>query len=70
MHTVGIEYNKNIADWPKREVIISSLVVGFTFIALKEDEDEEEIKGYSVVNIVSVTEANAMYIKKPEVQKK
>ena len=35
-----------------------------------EDEVEEEIEGYGVVNVISITKANAARIEKPEIQEK
>ena len=35
-----------------------------------EDEVEEEIEGYSVVSVISITKANAAHIQKPEVKEK
>jgi hypothetical protein len=51
----------------------SSLVAGLTFVGIgsdNEEEVEEEIEGYRVVNVVSITEANTVCVEKPEAQEK
>ena len=73
LHTANMEYDENLADRPKKEVsALSSSVAGLTFVGIDDDddEDEEEIEGYGVVNVVSVTEANAARVEKPGAQEK
>ena len=74
MHTTSTEYDENINGCPKKEVSAQpSLVVGLTFVSIgadDEDEVEEEVEGYSVVNIMSITKANAARVEKLEVKEK
>ena len=74
LHTAGTEYDENINDRPKKEVSAqSSSVAGLTFVGIRsddEDELEEEVEGYGVVNVMSITEANAARVEKPEVKEK
>src|SRR5436190_8404197 len=74
LHTAGTEYDENVNNHPKKEVSAqSSSVAGLTFVGIRsddEDELEEEVEGYGVVNVMSITEANAAHIEKPEVKEK
>ena len=74
LHTAGTEYDENINDRPKKEVSVqSNSVAGLTFVGIgsdDEDELEEEVEGYGVVNVMTITEANAARIEKPEVKEK
>src|SRR4051794_40428133 len=66
LQTASIEYDENIADCPKKEVsTLLGSVVGLTFVGIGSDDEEEykeEVEGYSIVNVMSITETNAARI--------
>ena len=74
LQTAGTEYDEFLDGRPKKEVsTLSNSVAGLTFVYVgsdDEDEVEEEIEGYRVVNVINITKANSACIKKPEVQEK
>ena len=71
LQTTSIEYNKFLDRQPKKGVsTLSNSVAGLTFVYIRldnEDKVKEEIEGYRVVNVISITKANTTCIKKPEV---
>ena len=69
MKTAGTEFDENIENWPKKEEVSTrtGAVGSLSFVNEDSDEDDvEEIKGYGVVNVYSVTEANAARMGRPE----
>ena len=74
MQTTRTKYNKNINNRSKQEVkALSNIVARLTFVSVgsnNKDKDKEDIEGYSVVNVVSVTKANATRVEKPKAQEK
>jgi len=67
MRTAGTEFDENIKDRPREQVVAgpSTSVQGLTFISEESDSDEEELEGFGIVREREITEANASRIEPP-----